>query len=117
LLALPHDEVIQEAIGIIQQYDWDQLTLEWVADKVGLSKYCFSHRFTGVTGVSFRDHLAAVRLEKAKELLPVRGLSVTQVAQTVGFCDLPRFDKLFKRCTGLTPSAYRALPRLVATND
>jgi AraC-like DNA-binding protein len=37
--------------------------------------------------------------------------SVTEVAHTVGFNDLARFDKLFKRHTGLTPSAYRATRR------
>ena len=118
LLAISHDEVIQKAIGIIHQYYWDHLTLASAARGVGLSKYRFSHRFKEATGISFRDYLTAVRLGKAKELLPASGLSVTQVAQTVGFCDLPRFDKVFKRCTGLTPSAYRTpKPRLVATND
>ena len=33
--------------------------------------------------------------------------SITEVAQAVGFGDLPRFDKLFRRYTGMTPSAYR----------
>jgi AraC-like DNA-binding protein len=32
---------------------------------------------------------------------------MTEVAQMVGFGDLPRLDKLFKRYTGVTPSAYR----------
>jgi AraC-like DNA-binding protein len=57
--------------------------------------------------MTFREHLISVRLEKAKELLLSKRLSITQVSQMVGFGDLPRFDKLFKRHVGVTPSAYR----------
>jgi two-component system, response regulator YesN len=64
-----------------------------------------------VTGVSFRDYLLAVRLARAKQLLSSGRAFVTEVAQMAGFGDLPRFDKLFKRSTGLTPSAYRAQER------
>ena len=58
-------------------------------------------------GVPFRDYLVRLRLEKAKALLGTGGFSITEVAQMVGFGDLPRLDKLFKRYTGVTPSAYR----------
>lgn len=37
-----------------------------------------------------------------------RLLPITEVAFMSGFNDLARFDKVFKRHTGLTPSAYRA---------
>jgi AraC-like DNA-binding protein len=58
-------------------------------------------------GVTFRAYLLRLRLEKAKALLATGGFSITEVAQMVGFGDLPRFDKLFKRYAGVTPSAYR----------
>jgi AraC-like DNA-binding protein len=61
-----------------------------------------------VVGVTFRDYLLKVRLERAKVLLAAGHLSITEVAQDVGFGDLPRFDKMFKRYTGFTPSAYRS---------
>jgi two-component system, response regulator YesN len=53
---------------------------------------------------SVRDYLLNVRLRQAKALLASGHVSVTEVAQIVGFADLPSFDKLFKRHTGLTPS-------------
>ena len=58
-------------------------------------------------GMSLRQYLVTVRLERAKELLADNRLSITAVAHDVGFGDLPRFDKLFRRYTGLTPSAFR----------
>ena len=73
-----------------------------------MSKSLLSRRFKEVAGMTFRGYLLRVRLERAKTLLSRKHASITEVAHSVGFGDLPRFDKLFKRYTGLTPSAYRA---------
>jgi two-component system response regulator YesN len=107
--AAPLSIPIQRAMGLIQQRYWDQFSLSALALQVGMSKYRLSHRFREVLGVTFRDYLLRVRLERAKVLLTTGHVSITEVAQSVGFGDLPRFDKVFKRYTGLTPSAYRSL--------
>jgi two-component system response regulator YesN len=100
---------IQRVTGLIQQRYWDRLSLSELARQVGMSKHRLSHRFHEVLGVTFRDYLLKVRLERAKVLLAAGHRSITEVAQDVGFGDLPRFDKMFKRYTGFTPSAYRSL--------
>lgn len=102
------DMQIQTVIQLIRHRYWDYLSLEHLAREVGMSKYRLSHRFTREVGVSFRTFLLTVRLERGRELLATGRASISEVAQAVGFTDLPRFDKLFKRYTGLTPSAYRA---------
>ena len=108
-LPVPLSTPMQRAAGLIQQRYWDQISLSAVSREVGMSKYRLSHRFREVLGVTFRDYLLRVRLEQAKTLLAAGQTSITEVAQSVGFGDLPRFDYLFKRYTGLTPSAYRSL--------
>lgn len=108
-LPIPPSVPIQRAMGLIQQRYWEQLSLPTLAQHVGMSKYRLSHRFREVVGVTFRDYLLSVRLERAKTLLAAGHVSITEVAQNVGFGDLPRFDKVFKRYTGFTPSAYRSL--------
>jgi YesN/AraC family two-component response regulator len=99
---------IQRAMSLIQQRYWDRLSLAEVARHVGMSKHRLSHRFREVLGVTFRGYLLQVRLERAKVLLAAGHRSITEVAHDVGFGDLPRFDKMFKRYTGVTPSAYRS---------
>jgi two-component system, response regulator YesN len=98
---------IQKAVALIQQHYWDHLTLPDLAHQVGMSKYHLSRRFREVMGVTLRGYLLRVRLEKAKALLSIMKASITEVAVAVGFNDLPRFDKLFKRYTGVTPSSFR----------
>jgi two-component system, response regulator YesN len=107
-LSVPMSIPIQKAMGLIQQRYWDQISLSALARQVGMSKYRLSHRFREVLGVTFRAYLRRVRLERAKMLLTANHVSITEVAQDVGFGDLPHFDKAFKRYTGFTPSAYRS---------
>jgi two-component system, response regulator YesN len=102
---------IQRAMGLIQQRYWDKFSLGVLARQVGMSKYHLSHRFREVLGVTFRDYLLQVRLERAKALLATDDVSISEVADMVGFGDLPRFDKMFKRNTGFSPSAYRTMVR------
>ncbi|HYB43377.1 MAG TPA: helix-turn-helix domain-containing protein [Candidatus Methylomirabilis sp.] len=104
------DLSIQKAVRLIQLRYWDNLSLSGLARELGMSKYHLSRRFKEVMGVTFRSFLLQTRIERAKVLLGSRQSSITEVAHSVGFGDLPRFDKLFKRYTGLTPSAYRAAP-------
>ena len=105
--ARQEDPQIQKAIRLIQQRYWDRLSLAELASQVGMSKYHFSRRFKAVTGMGFREYLLTVRLRRAKHLLSSGPACVTEVALMAGFGDLPRFDKMFKRSTGLTPSKYR----------
>ena len=99
---------IQKAVGLIQLRYWDDVSLAGLARELGMSKYHLSRRFKEAVGVTFRSYLLRTRLERAKVLLGRSQDSITEVAHAVGFSDLPRFDKLFKRYSGLTPSAYRA---------
>ena len=107
---VPLNTPVQKAMGLIQQRYWDKISLTSLASLVGMSKYHLSHRFRELSGTTFRNYLLEVRVERAKVLLVSNcEASISEVAQMVGFSDLPRFDKVFKRHTGLSPSAYRAL--------
>ena len=101
------ETAIEKAALLIQQRYWDHLTLPALAREVGVSQYRLSRRFHEVMGVTLRTYLLRARLEKAKDLLATTREQITEVALAVGYSDLPRFDKLFKRYTGMTPSAYR----------
>ena len=110
-LRVPLRTPIQKAMGLIQERYWDRLSLTSLARLVGMSKYHLSHRFRELSGITVRDYLLGVRVERAKELLAAQEVSISEVAQMVGFSDLPRLDKVFKRHTGLSPSAYRSMTR------
>ena len=59
---------------------------------------------TGHTLLWYHSHL---RCEKAKELLKESDLSISEIGETVGFVSSAHFSHVFKKMTGMTPSAYR----------
>lgn len=64
-------------------------------------------KFQSVRQRSFRQLLLDMRLAKAEELLRERAFTVTEIAQMIGFTDLPHFDRVFRRRFGMPPSVYR----------
>lgn len=58
-------------------------------------------------GLSFKSKLAEMRVNAAKDYLRLPGLSVAQVAGTVGYSSVQHFGKAFKAFTGQTPRQYR----------
>jgi transcriptional regulator GlxA family with amidase domain len=73
----------------------------------GLPRRSFDRRFRAATGYSPREYVQALRIEEAKQLLEATREPVEAVAQMVGYSDARAFQRLFRRATDLTPSAYR----------
>src|SRR5262245_47708615 len=98
---------ILHATQFIRQNLAQRIMLGDVAAPLGVSRFTLSRTFKAVMRVSFRQYLVRCRIQWACDLLGRPDSSITDIAMTVGFGDLPRFDKVFKRQTGLSPSAYR----------
>jgi YesN/AraC family two-component response regulator len=98
---------IRRAAQRIQENLEDPVSFDALARELRLSKPALSQRFTRTIGVSYRQLMSRSRIARARELLSSSDYTVTQIAQMVGFGDLPRFDKVFKAVVGASPSAYR----------
>lgn len=101
--------LIEQVKSYIEEHYSEALSLTQWSQRLGVSRFALYRKLKAVEGVSFRDYLLHVRLTKALELLSTGQYPVTEVAQMVGFSDLPRFDKVFKRAAGSPPSAFRNL--------
>lgn len=58
-------------------------------------------------GQSYRAILASTQAREAAELLGDRALSITDIAERLGYADLSTFSQAFKRWHGVSPAAYR----------
>jgi AraC-like DNA-binding protein len=68
----------------------------------------FSRQFRAAYGETPYSYLMTRRIERAKALLRLGGLSVTEVCMEVGCTSLGSFSARFTEIVGMTPSAYRA---------
>jgi YesN/AraC family two-component response regulator len=98
---------VRRALAFVREHFAEPITLSQVASEAGLSKFHFCRLFQRRIGVSFREYLCGLRLERARALLADRELTVTEVAYAIGFNDLSHFDKVFNRTVGMSPTEYR----------
>lgn len=87
------------------------LTLKGIAEQhLFMNTDYVSKKFQKETGTRFSNYLTSVRIERAKKLLVSAGSDKIQtVAEQVGCGNNPQyFSQLFKKNTGVTPSAYVA---------
>ena len=85
----------------------EPIDLEAIADEAFFSKFHFIKQFKSIYRQTPHQYLISLRIEKARQLLKA-GVPVSDVCYQVGFESLPSFSGLFKRMTGMTPSAYLA---------
>lgn len=83
------------------------LSLNYLSEFSGISKYHLSREFKKYTGSSPIDYLIQLRIEHAKTLLRSTDMPANKIAHTVGIHDLNNFTSLFRKKTGATPGEYR----------
>ena len=97
------------ACGFISEHFTEQITLNQVAEHVGLSKYYFERLFKQFTDMTFYQYLIQKRISFAQELLVNHTLSVTEIALAAGFSSSSAFARAFHQATGYAPSEFRTM--------
>lgn len=85
------------------------LTLKYIAEQhLFMNVDYVSKKFQKETGIRFSNYLADERIQKAKEYIEGNNTDrIQDIAERVGFGNNPQyFSQLFKKKTGITPSAY-----------
>lgn len=96
-----------EACLFISHNCTSPLTLEDVANHMGMSKSHFAHLFKEFTNMTFLDFLTDERIKRAKALFLNPSIRIIDIAFDSGFTSISSFNRAFKKITGQTPSEYR----------
>ena len=86
--------------------DNPELSVEMLADEVGISRVHFYRKMKDLTGQSPRDFIKSVRLQEAARLLASKKIDITGVAVATGFKTLSTFSTSFKEMYGKSPSEF-----------
>jgi AraC family transcriptional regulator len=96
----------QQVIDYINEHLEHNLSLAELANLVQLSSYHFAHLFKQTTGVSPHQYHIRCRIQRAKQLLLAKNLTIAEVAYAVGFASQGHLNYHFKRLVGMTPKAF-----------
>lgn len=85
------------------------LSNTFLAEKCGISEVYFRQLFRERFGISPRQYILALRMQKARQLLTESRLPVHIVGEQCGFTNPYHFSRAFRNAAGLTPTEYRKL--------
>jgi YesN/AraC family two-component response regulator len=108
--ALKNDNIpprFLEVFIYINEHLAEKITLSKLANLANMSKHHFSRNYRKYFGSSPMKHVNNLRIKRSKELLPRKDLRITEIAFRVGYDDLNRFIRNFKKLTEQTPGEFR----------
>lgn len=82
---------------------------DYIADKLHYDYTYLSNLFSEVEGTTIEKYFIAQRIERVKELLVYDELSLSEIADMLGYSSVAYLSGQFKKVTGLTPSFYKSL--------
>ncbi|MDF2959524.1 MAG: response regulator [Paenibacillus sp.] len=100
--------VLEASLAYIEEHLSEDLSLEAVAEQMGLTPTYFSHYFKKMTNETFVQYRLRKRVERAKKLLAVPHSKIIDIMAEVGYDSYPHFSRIFKKMTGYSPTEYRA---------
>lgn len=101
-------DIVKSATRFIEYNYFRPFDVTRLAEELGMSRAHFTTVFTAAMGVSPYNYLTRFRISKAESLIKSdAGLSVTEVAYSVGFSSIERFSEMFKKYAGVSPLVYK----------
>lgn len=98
-------------VYVVQNYIKEHLEQEicrnTVADYIHMNPDYLDRLFKKEFGLSVSQYIKEKKIDYAKMLLRTTNLSVSEIAQRLGYINLSHFTASFKQITNMTPVNYR----------
>lgn len=106
-ITLTQDPLVTDALAFVRDYCTEGIDVEDVVRHVGVSRSTLENRLKSALGRSPHTVICEAQVEVMKRMLADPQMPIKEIAMRCGFDRQPRFFEVFKRVTGMTPSAYR----------
>ena len=107
-LAERSSNYVKKALEYIHASFGRDISLDNIAEFVGVNKCYLSREFHKFTGYSFVEYLNRLRCKAAQKLLAEGKMNVCDIGVACGFQNKSYFAKTFRRYVGMSPGEYRA---------
>ncbi len=104
MVHVKHKQSIDFIVAYIHDHFAEPITIMELADRIYISRNYLSHLFKKIMGESFNNYLTRVRMEKAKEMIVEGKYLIYEIAERVGYKNVPYFSTQFKKYTGQNPT-------------
>ncbi len=97
---------VQKALVAIRDEYYNKISIEGIAESMGISTSYLSRKFKQETAQTFLDVLNKYRIQKAIELMGKGELRIYEIAYKVGFSEYKHFCSVFKKYTHTSPTEF-----------
>lgn len=101
------DPTVVRALRYIHTHAHHGIVVNDVLREVPISRRSLEIQFRSYLGRSPAEEIRRIRLERGRQLLGRRELSITEIALACGFSNATRFGVAFRKCFGTTPRSFR----------
>lgn len=107
-MAINEEDVVVKALNIIhsEYYSLD-LNVAYIAEKLSMSVSYLSRTFSSRMGEGILNYINKYRIEKSKEYLLNKDLTLESIIEMVGFSSCNTYIRVFKKYSGITPGKWR----------
>ncbi|MDO5415706.1 MAG: response regulator [Lachnospiraceae bacterium] len=100
------DMLVEMARAYIEEHYQEKLTLSDISENLNISAGHLSSTFKKLTGTTLSDYIAAVKINRAKELIDTHQYLMYEISDMLGFDNPYYFSKVFKKVTGISPREH-----------
>ncbi|WP_342383137.1 ATP-binding protein [Bacteroides ovatus] len=101
------EQLVQKALECVERnMDNTEYSVEELSVDLAMTRATLYRKLQGITGQTPKDFIRSIRLKRAAQLLRDTDLSISEIADHVGFSTPRYFAKLFKDTFGVLPSQY-----------
>ena len=101
------NRLVSAAENYLIMHSGDKFSLREIADDLHVNGSYLLRVYKTHTGHTLLWYHTFIRCEKAKSMLAESDLNISEIGEMVGFVSSAHFSHVFRKMTGLTPSAYR----------
>ncbi|MCR5545145.1 MAG: AraC family transcriptional regulator [Lachnospiraceae bacterium] len=102
-----YSKEIHNCISYIELHPDEPLSIEYLSEKIGYSKYYLSKKFKSEVNMSINSYIKKTRIEQASFLLTATDMDIQEISSQLHFGNRNFFSKVFKEETGESPAYYR----------
>jgi AraC family transcriptional regulator len=104
------ESIKNKIIQTIHHSDKISLKVNWstmISETLHYDYNYLSNLFSGVEGITLEQYIIRQKIEKVKELLFYDELTLSQIADRLGYSSIAHLSSQFKKVTGFTPSELK----------
>ncbi|WP_198401164.1 AraC family transcriptional regulator [Erysipelothrix larvae] len=100
--------IINKAEDYVEDHLQEKITLDDIANHIGVSKYHFHRLFKQATNETLHAFISRIKMERSALFLKVdTQSSLTDIAYAYGYCDASAYIRAFKKQFHMTPSEFK----------